>query len=162
MERAAIFYGLFKGMTQAEIYQIAFDKANPATAATAASGWRRSEKIRDAWSQIEQEVKLYKEARQREINFQFGEEGGNEGAKLKNLVDFTDKAQFIKYLNTAANRITDDKLKNEVLKMLSDHLDYKNESKRGEAEQMQRFYLPVRCQDCEIYKAESQRLAGVQ
>ena len=79
----------------------------------------------------------------------------DENEENERKIDYTNKAEFIQYLNDAANRITDDKLKNDILKMLSDHLDFKDENRRDEASKVQRFYMPLRCQDCVLYQQKA-------
>ena len=64
--------------------------------------------------------------------------------------DFLNRDEFLKFLNTRANEITDDKLRNDILKMLSDNMRYKESENEGETE-IQRFYTPQTCENCEIY-----------
>ena len=147
-EKAAIFYGIFNRIPEREIYLICH-KCSPENAAKGANQWKKLEHVKVFWDQAEGLYKKYSCAAREEEKRQKSGQNAIEAP----AIDFTDKAQFIQYLNESANRITDDKLKNDILKMLSDHLDFKDESKRGDAAEIQRFYLPVRCQDCKIYQA---------
>lgn len=143
--RAAIYYGLDHDLQIVDIYKICFPEDNTPNIVTAASQWKRGKRIAAIFESVKNEI-----------------EGRNEGIRkgteptqngiLPTEIDFTNKAEFIKYLNETANRLTDDKLKNDILKMLSDHLDFKDENKRDENNQIQRFYLPLRCQDCKLYQ----------
>lgn len=64
--------------------------------------------------------------------------------------NFLDRDEFLQFLNDRANEIQDDKLRNEILKMLSDNLRYKD-TERDENNEIQRFYTPVTCENCAIY-----------
>lgn len=65
-------------------------------------------------------------------------------------VDFLNRDEFLKFLNERANQITDDKQRNDILKMLSDNMRYK-EAENQEQTEIQRFYTPIDCTKCEIY-----------
>lgn len=64
--------------------------------------------------------------------------------------NFLDRDEFLQFLNSRANEIKDDKLRNDILKMLSDNLRYKD-TERDENNEIQRFYTPVVCENCPIY-----------
>lgn len=64
--------------------------------------------------------------------------------------NFLDRDEFLQFLNDRANEIKDDKLRNDILKMLSDNLRYKD-TERDENNEIQRFYTPVTCENCPIY-----------
>lgn len=68
-------------------------------------------------------------------------------------VDFRDREQFLNFLNAEANRIKDGKTRLDVLKMLSD-LQRMKESDNGKDGEIQRFYIPLQCQDCVLYRKE--------
>ena len=71
-------------------------------------------------------------------------------------VDFRDREQFLNFLNAEANRIKDGKTRLDVLKMLSD-LQRMKEAENGKNGEIQRFYTPLQCRDCELYrKAEAE------
>lgn len=72
-------------------------------------------------------------------------------------VDFRDREQFLNFLNAEANRIKDDKARLDVLKMLSD-LQRLKESENGKNGEIQRFYMPLQCQDCVLYRKEKAEL----
>jgi len=73
-----------------------------------------------------------------------------EGEPINEKTNFLDRDEFLQFLNSRANAITDDKLRNDILKMLSDNLRYKD-TERDENNEIQRFYTPVNCESCEIY-----------
>lgn len=68
-------------------------------------------------------------------------------------VDFRDREQFLNFLNAEANRIKDGKTRLDVLKMLSD-LQRMKEAENGKNGEIQRFYMPLQCQDCVLYRKE--------
>lgn len=72
-------------------------------------------------------------------------------------VDFTDRDQFINYLNGQINTLGDDSTKTKYLQMLSDLLRYKESRPEGENE-VQRFYTPLTCRDCVLYKDAEKKL----
>lgn len=71
-------------------------------------------------------------------------------------IDFTDKAQLLDFLNSQANAITDDKLRTDYIKMIADLVRMKAEE--APKSEIRRFYVPLRCQDCELYTKASERL----
>lgn len=75
---------------------------------------------------------------------------GTKGNEFIDKINFLDRDEFLKFLNDRANKITDDKLRNDILKMLSENLRYKD-SDNNEVQEIQRFYTPVNCENCEIY-----------
>lgn len=74
-------------------------------------------------------------------------------------VDFRNREQFLNFLNKEANRIGDQKTRLDVLKMLSDLLRMK-EAESGKDGETQRFYTPLTCKDCELYRLRAAQLAS--
>lgn len=74
-----------------------------------------------------------------------------EGEPINEKTNFLDRDEFLQFLNDRANQITDDKLRNDILKMLSDNLRYKD-TERDENNEIQRFYTPITCENCSIYQ----------
>jgi hypothetical protein len=146
------------------LYQLAngIDKYNSLTDKTkqkAVSTWKNSIKIVEGLKSIEYEYRRKEEEQREQIteevrNQLAGEETEpRKGATKKantEQTDFLNRDEFLKFLNTRANEITDDKLRNDILKMLSDNMRYKESEKEGETE-IQRFYTPITCENCPIY-----------
>lgn len=164
-ERASLIY---KVATDSEdwklLYQLAhgIDKYNSLTDKTkqkAVSTWKNSIKIVEGLKSIEYEFRRKEEEQRNQITEEIrnqiaGEETeptkkATKGANTKET-DFLNRDEFLKFLNTRANEITDDKLRNDILKMLSDNMRYK-ESEKDEEQEIQRFYTPKTCELCEIY-----------
>lgn len=72
-------------------------------------------------------------------------------------IDFRDRESFLNFLNKEANRINDQKTRLDVLKMLSDLLRMK-EAESGREGEIQRFYTPLSCRDCELYRIKAAKI----
>lgn len=160
-EKAAIYYAFFERCNDwQEVYKIAigaerFNALTDKAKQSNASRWKNSHKIQKAKEEIEAVLiareKAIKEKAIKEIQ---GEEteptkGTTKKANTEET-DFLNRDEFLKFLNTRANEIQDDKLRNDILKMLSDNMRYK-ESEKDEQTEIQRFYTPVICENCAIY-----------
>ena len=160
-EKAAIYYAILERCNDwQEVYKIAigterFNALTDKAKQSNASRWKTSHKIQKAKEEIEAVLiakeKAIKEKAIKEI--QGGETEPKKGTTRKantEETDFLNRDEFLKFLNTRANEITDDKLRNDILKMLSDNMRYK-ESEKDEQTEIQRFYTPVICENCAIY-----------
>ena len=160
-EKAAIYYAIMERCNDwQEVYKIAigaerFNALSDKAKQSNASRWKTSHKIQKAREEIEAVLeareKAIKEKAIKEVN---GEEteptkGTTKKANTE-VTDFLNRDEFLKFLNTRANEITDDKLRNDILKMLSDNMRYK-ESEKDENNEIQRFYTPKLCENCQIY-----------
>ena len=156
-EKAALYFYLIENEKDWEkIYSIAIgeERFNNLTANSKqanSSRWKRSARVQFGLGEIKKEF----EERERKIKeTAVNELGGTETTKIKEKdikTDFLNRDEFLQFLNLRANQITDDKLRNDILKMLSDNLRYKESDKEQEND-IQRFYTPITCQDCDIYK----------
>ena len=72
-------------------------------------------------------------------------------------IDFRDREQFLNFLNAEANRLSDQKARLDVLKMLSD-LQRMKEAENGKNGEIQRFYTPLQCSECELYRRERAKI----
>lgn len=109
-----------------------------------ASEWYHSEPVQRYIQELEQLARM-KIGR---IIDSSGESSGNLFAG--NLTDFTDIGQFIGFLNNKANSIQDENQRQKYLSMLSDLLRFK-EGGKGPDSDVQRFYTPLTCRDCQLY-----------
>lgn len=155
-ERAAIYYHLAGHCNDwQQLYKIA--KGEEALSKlrsddvrnVTVSRWKKSPTIQNAIKEIkclldmerkeieEDAVKAYKES--------------PEETEISEDVNFLDRDEFLKYLNRQANRIKDEKLRGDYLKMISDNLRFKEAEKVSEDEKV-RAYLPIQCENCECYK----------
>ena len=81
--------------------------------------------------------------------------GENEGENgeipfAPNWVNFQDLQEFLKYCENQANLLQDEREKQFYLKTISDLLRYKEND--NATNDIQRFYTPIQCKDCILYK----------
>lgn len=158
-EKAAICYYIFGGCKdRAVLFQIAegenrVNKLKEGSLKTTCNNWINSHRIQEG-------INLFKalklQERENIINeYLTSQEQEPIKKELKSQdfdkINFLDRDEFLKFLNDRANEITDDKLRNDILKMLSDNLRYKDSDQSDDSTQI-KAYLPVICQDCELYK----------
>ena len=159
-ERAAIYLHIYDNFQDwKQLYIIAhgaqrFEKLTVESKKNAVTRWKNSafvvqeiesiNKMREA-----ERLKIIEEHERRK------ETEGPEGVATRSnsrQTDFLDRDEFLKFLNDRANdKQLDDKTRNDILKMLSDNLRYKDADK-NEIDEIQRFYTPITCKDCEIYR----------
>ena len=161
-EKAALYFQILERCTDwKEVYKIAigedrYNALTDKTKTTNTSRWKASHKIQKA----KEEIEMIFKAKQKEIE-ERAKKGNSSGeteptntTKEGDFIEktnFLDRDEFLQFLNSRANEIKDDKLRNDILKMLSDNLRYKD-TERDENNEIQRFYAPVTCENCEIYK----------
>lgn len=161
-EKAALYFQILERCTDwKEVYKIAigedrYNALTDKTKITNTSRWKASNKIQKA----KEEIEIIFKAKRQEIEEKVkenntGRETEPTNRTTKNEIaektNFLDHDEFLQFLNDRANQIQDDKTRNDILKMLSDNLRYKD-TERDENNEIQRFYTPVTCQDCTIYK----------
>lgn len=108
------------------------------------------------------EEDLKDQERQRISSEKANEEKKNKksGGDVFGNFDFTNRDEFLNYLNKAANNIKDERDKREYLKMISDNLRFKEPDKHENTE-IQRFYTPLQCKDCILYQRKKDLLSTV-
>lgn len=161
--KAAIYYHVYAGITDRKVlFRIAEgdERANKLTEGslkTSSTNWYKSHVIQTAISKLkklkEHEENEIREKCKADLDYQATQKE-TDLQDPDNLVNFLDRDEFLKFLNDRANEIKDDKLRNDILKMLSDNLRYKD-SENGENTDIQRFYTPILCQDCPLYQKEN-------
>lgn len=159
LERAAIIFYVYGGCKDRRLlYQIAYgenkvNKLKSTSLDVMCGNWFRSHKIQSGikyFSTLKQDheteiINKYIAGLETETT------KPNEPKTRNNETNFLDRDEFLKFLNSRANEITDDKLRNDILKMLSDNLRYKD-TERDENNEIQRFYTPLTCENCVIYQ----------
>lgn len=83
--------------------------------------------------------------------------GKNRGSMFNDLKDFTEKSNMLQALNEIAGTATDPKDKLNAFKQISDLQGFK-ETTGDKDEEIKRYYMPLRCSNCELYKAKSAEL----
>ena len=157
-EKAAILLHVSEpNINQLEIYKIGEDperlkRLKDSTIKKESCIWINSERIQEAIKAVRLE-QVRKEDRIREEERQKAEAEPTKEGRQPAITEtnFLDRDEFLSFLNTRANEIQDDKLRNDILKMLSDNLRYKD-TERDENNEIQRFYTPVICESCPIYQ----------
>ncbi len=86
-----------------------------------------------------------------------GRVGDNSGSMFDSLNDFTEKNNMLRALNEIAGTATDPKDKLNAFKQISDLQGFK-ETTGDKDEEIKRYYIPLRCSNCELYKAKSAEL----
>lgn len=164
LERCAISYMVFSGCKDRNtIYQLAnnpdkFNKLSSNSKAVTVSRWFNRHEVQEF---IRVETYNQEKQKQEEKNKILSSVAVEDPASLKpgqtENINFLDRDEFLQFLNSRANEITDDKLRNDILKMLSDNLRYKD-GENDENNEIQRFYTPLLCKDCQLYKAELDKI----
>lgn len=133
-----------------------YNKLSTKSKQVGASKWKNSENIQEEYRVRQYEQHKREEQQRRREEEQRAETEPTQTSKkgVTNSVNFLDRDDFLKFLNARANEITDDKLRNDILKMLSDNMRYKEAEKDTENE-IQRFYTPIICKDCPLYKEKA-------
>lgn len=83
--------------------------------------------------------------------------GKNRGSMFDDLKDFTEKSNMLQALNEIAGTAIDPKDKLNAFKQISDLQGFK-ETSGDKDEEIKRYYMPLRCSNCELYKAKSAEL----
>ena len=158
LEQAAICFHVLGGCNdKSMLFRIAcgadrYNKLTDKSKGVTVSKWYNSQKIQEG-------IKIYRSIQERKTNELKNEIIAGLETETTNTTkegdfiektNFLDRDEFLQFLNTRANQITDDKLRNDILKMLSDNLRYKD-TERDENNEIQRFYTPITCEKCVIY-----------
>ncbi len=158
-QQAAIYFHVVAGCNEwAELFQIAegkerYNKLKDSAKGQTVSRWKNSDPIQQGIADLKYRLKIQEEEKERNLIERLKSEANQEGKEnsINDKTNFLDRDEFLAFLNTRANEITDDKLRNDILKMLSDNLRYKD-TERDENNEIQRFYTPVTCQECAVYQ----------
>lgn len=79
------------------------------------------------------------------------------GIGSSNPVDFSDRIEMIKALNRLAANAKDDKAQLDALKIIADLQRFKDSAKTND-EDVKRFYMPLKCQECAIYLKQKESI----
>lgn len=127
---------------------------------TYVSNWRNNPEVKDYLLSLQIEKRQNEQTNQ-EVNINgpgsLESENTNKTKENENNVNFLDRDEFLKEINKGANHAKDEKDRREYLKMISDNLRYKDSDKE-EYNDIQRFYTPITCQDCPLYKEKQKTL----
>lgn len=122
---------------------------------SSASRWRNSKPVQEYQTALQ--IQLQETIKRNAVIFNDSklEDGERETANTQtaNKIDFANRDEFINYCIQAANRVNDEKQRIDYLKMLADLQRYK-ETNTGTDGDIQRFYTPIKCSNCPLYKAK--------
>ena len=110
------------------------------------SKWKNSKLVQDYVKQSETKVKNYLNEKTKENTVL--DENGKRVFLGKDEINFTNLNEFINFLNTKANNLTDEKERQKYLQMLSDLLRFKDQDTKDS--DIIRFYMPVKCCNCPL------------
>lgn len=79
------------------------------------------------------------------------------GMGLANPVDFSDRSQMMQALNRLAANAKDDKTQIDVFKIIADLQRFKDSAKTND-EDIKRFYMPLKCQECTLYLKQKENI----
>lgn len=79
------------------------------------------------------------------------------GIGLANPVDFSDRGQMMQALNRLAANAKDDKTQIDVFKIIADLQRFKDSAKIND-EDIKRFYMPLKCQECALYLKQKENI----
>lgn len=79
------------------------------------------------------------------------------GTGLANLIDFSDRSQMMQALNRLAANAKDDKTQIDVFKIIADLQRFKDSAKTND-EDVKRFYMPLKCQECALYLKQKESI----
>lgn len=79
------------------------------------------------------------------------------GIGLSNSVDFSDREEMLKALNKLAANAKDDKAQLDALKIIADLQRFKDSAKTND-EDVKRFYMPLKCQECALYLKQKENI----
>lgn len=79
------------------------------------------------------------------------------GTGLANPVDFSDRGQMMQALNRLAANAKDDKTQIDVFKIIADLQRFKDSAKTND-EDVKRFYMPLKCQECALYLKQKESI----
>lgn len=166
-EKAAIIYSIITGITDnVTFYTIAKGSdnyINKDSYSNMGSKLKSKDHIKQYYTEAQNIIDNYITARikQLQYNDNLDSSSNNNGLMdsftIKNI-NFTDPTEFIQYLNDQANNIQDEKTKREYLKMLADLLRFK-ETGNDPGNDIQRFYMPVTCQNCMLYNLKADEIS---
>ena len=77
--------------------------------------------------------------------------GARNADKSAGAIDYRDRDAFLDDLNSRINCATDEKVKTDLMKLMSDLLRLK-EAQPGKDNEISRYYMPLGCAACELYK----------
>lgn len=167
---AALYEVQGLAMSWLDTYLIAIDRpTNDAIITVALKGraatWKNSAKVQDFFRvEVDRLRTWVKQARRTTGDNE--PDGGDVGECVadepkrtaKRTIDYTNKEVALAELNKLAASAKDDKTKLEIMKLIGDFQQFKQAPGAEDAD-MKRFYMPLRCSECQLYMNAAANLA---
>ena len=156
--QAAIYYHVVGGCNDFHVlFKIAegekrYNELKGNGKAVTVSKWKLSNVISDAIQELKYKIEI-EDRKKIDLYLQEREtEGRQREPEQTNLegINFLDPDQFLQFANQQANTITDEKERRAYLEMIAKLMNYKD--KDSEEQEQIKAYLPVNCENCELYK----------
>ena len=157
-EKAALYFQILENCNDwQKIYAIAvgeskYNSLTDKTKQVYTSRWKNNQVVQIAYEDIKRKIySLIQEERKKAVEESKNEEGteARQGIPKSEDINFLNLDEFLKYANSQANTIQDEKERRAWVEMIGKYMNFKESD---EQEQQIKAYLPVVCSDCEIYK----------
>lgn len=162
LEKAVLAYGYLDGLkgSALDLYLLCHKltgNASDKTIYEKASRWKNSGQAKEFLAGLKKrdEIRIANQVEARISSMEKGTYKPEE-AELGNI-NFRNVDEFLSFANTQANLVKDEKDRREYLKIISDLMRFKEGSQDKDGD-IQRFYVPVRCHECPLYKREEETL----
>lgn len=165
-EKAVLTYAVTENIEDWRfLYMLASDKSvtsikkrSDDNIGASASTWKNNPSVKSYYlaKKVEYEGRLkqmIETERQKWINADESEKAKIISESDTNMkIDFTDREQFMRFINKQLNEVEEEKDRQTYLKMISDNMRFKEDKpEKGDVDIM-RFYVPLTCKDCALYK----------
>ena len=165
IEKAALTYKYYNGVKSFEpafILSHPEKKLKPDSLKSSVSHWKNSPEVQNYLTELAARDKIrlqnyINSTRTNDNDKQPGTEANaettgpetNGGTFSGSWINFRDINEFLKYCEAQANRITEEKDKQQYLKMIAELMRFKEQDKT--TGDLQRFYVPLQCSKCPLY-----------
>jgi hypothetical protein len=139
-----------------ELFKIAegderYNKMNYNSQKTTVAKWKNSDRIQNAIRDYKYKVRIQEEEKKKKYIEDWQREAteGTKPGTTSQDINFLNPEEFLQFANLQANNLKDEKDRRAYLEMIAKLMNYKDSE--GETEQI-KAYLPIICQDCDLYK----------
>lgn len=144
-----------------EIFQKDKTRAKSQNFASLASKWKQSNEVQTFVKECENRINILVDLEVKRREKDKTKPGQKDTTKdhdkrvgelsQSSAIDFTNLEEFFNFANMQANLITDEKDRQFYLKTIADLMRFK-EGNQEKGQDIQRFYVPLTCIECPIYK----------
>lgn len=159
-EKAALYFHILERCEDwKELYKIAigedrYNNLSDKSRITSASRWKSSHRIQKAKEELQRNLKAWEDqikenATANSLNQETEPTKKSRIISTDEDINFLDPDEFMKFASRQANDLTDEKDRRAYLEMIAKLMNYKD--KDQEEQEQIRAYLPVLCENCELY-----------